>query len=235
MHILYKKETKKKVIEMQKILIVDDEFRMRKLIKDFLTREQYEVLEAENGYEALMIFKENTDISLIVLDVMMPVMDGWSACSELRKISNVHVIMLTARSTEEDQLKGYELGIDEYVAKPVSPKLLVAKINAILSRNEELNTTIFPIVVDENRRMVFVQNQKVELSFKEFEILAYFLKHKNVAISRERLLRDVWGYEDEYYGETRIIDTHIKKMRQKLGDAGDYIKTVRGYGYKLEV
>jgi DNA-binding response OmpR family regulator len=220
---------------MQKILIVDDEFRMRKLIKDFLTREQYEVLEAENGYEALTIFKENSDISLIILDIMMPVMDGWSTCSELRKISNVHVIMLTAKATEEDQLKGYELGIDEYVTKPVSPKLLVAKVNAILSRYEETKKSIFPIVVDENKRMVFVNSKKVELSFKEFEMLAYFLKHKNVAISRERLLKDIWGYEDEYYGDTRIIDTHIKKMRQKLGDAGEYIQTVRGYGYKLEV
>ena len=222
---------------MQKILIADDEFRMRKLIKDFLVRSNYEVLEAENGYEAINVLKENPDIDLIVLDVMMPIMDGWSACFEIRKFSDVHIIFLTAKATEEDQLKGYSLGVDEYVTKPFSPKILTAKIEAILTRNEKDNkrSAAALINVDELKRVAHVNNQIIDLSFKEFELLTYFIKHRNMAISREKIIRDVWGYEGEYYGDTRIIDTHIKKMRQKLGEAGDCIKTIRGYGYKLEI
>ena len=220
---------------MIKILVVDDEFRIRKLIKDFLIRKNYEVLEAENGFEAINILKENDDISLIVLDVLMPVMDGWSTCIEIKKISNVHILFLTANASEEDQLRGYALGVDEYVTKPFSPAVLVAKIEAILSRDEKtVKVADCPVVLDATRRVVFVDGKPVELSYKEFELISYFLKYKNAALSREKIIKDVWGY-DARYVDVRIIDTHIKKMRQKLGQAGDCIKTIRGFGYKFEV
>lgn len=220
---------------MIKILVVDDEFRIRKLIKDFLIRKNYEVLEAENGFEAINILKENDDISLIVLDVLMPVMDGWSTCVEIKKFSNVHILFLTANASEEDQLKGYALGVDEYVTKPFSPAVLVAKIEAILSRDEKLvEATDCPVVLDTTSRVVFVDGKQIELSYKEFELISYFLKYKNAALSREKIIKDVWGY-DARYVDVRIIDTHIKKMRQKLGRAGDCIKTIRGFGYKFEV
>lgn len=220
---------------MRKILVADDEYRIRKLIKDFLQRKNYEVFEAENGFEAINILKENPEIDLVILDVLMPVMDGWSACSEIRKISNVHVVFLTANASEEDQLKGYSLGVDEYVTKPFSPAILVAKIDAILSRDEKtVEAENCPITLDATRRMVFVDGEPVELSFKEFELIAYFLKYKNAALSREKIIKDVWGY-DALYVDVRIIDNHIKKMRQKLGAAGDCIKTIRGFGYKFEI
>lgn len=221
---------------MQKILIAEDEFRIRKLVKDFLSRRGYSVLEAENGYEAINIFKENPDVALVILDIMMPVMDGWSVCAEIRKASNVHIIFLTAKETEDDQLKGYALGVNDYITKPFSPKVLVAKIDAILNRDESLhqNTTSNLLLIDLLQRTVYVNDVPIDLSFKEFELIAYFLKNKNIALSRERLIKDVWGYTGEYYGDTRIVDTHIKKMRQKLGTAGDCIKTIRGFGYKFE-
>lgn len=221
---------------MQKILIAEDEFRIRKLVRDFLSRRGYEVLEAENGYEAVNVFKENPEIALVILDIMMPVMDGWSACVEIRKTSNVHIIFLTAKETEDDQLKGYALGVNDYITKPFSPKVLVAKIDAILKRDEGVTSSAASdlILIDLLQRTVYVNDELVDLSFKEFELIAYFLKNKNIALSRERLIRDVWGYNGEYYGDTRIVDTHIKKMRQKLGVAGDCIKTIRGFGYKFE-
>ena len=223
---------------MHKILVVDDEFRIRKLVKDFLLRNNYEVLEAENGYEAIDIFKTNPDISLIILDVMMPIMDGWSACSEIRKFSDVHIVFLTAKETEEDQLKGYAMGVDEYITKPFSPKVLVAKIDAILSRNinTQKNTNQNSVLqIDEVQRCVYVNNVALDLSFKEFELMVYFYKHKNIALSREKLIKEVWNYGGEYFGDTRIIDTHIKNLRQKLGTVGDNIKTIRGFGYKFEI
>lgn len=223
---------------MQKILIADDEFRIRKLVKDFLVRSNYEVLEAENGYEAIEIFKNNPDISLIILDIMMPIMDGWSTCSEIRKISNVHIVFLTAKETEEDQLIGYALGVDEYITKPFSPKILVAKIDAILNRNvnEQISVKTKGIIkIDEAQRCVYVNDVELDLSFKEFELMVYFYKHKNVALSREKLIKDVWNYGGEYFGDTRIVDTHIKNLRQKLGEVGDNIKTIRGFGYKFEI
>jgi DNA-binding response OmpR family regulator len=219
---------------MRKILVADDEARIRKLINDFLSRRNFEVLEAENGYEALMMLKENNDIDLVILDVMMPIMDGWGACTEMRKFSNVHIIFLTANASEDDQLKGYALGVDEYVTKPFSPAILAAKIDAILSRDEITNKQeSIPFVLDANQRIVFIDGKPVDLSFKEFELLSYFVKHKNVALSREKIIKDVWG-DDPLYVDTRIIDTHIKKMRQKLGIVGDYIKTIRGFGYRFE-
>ena len=221
---------------MQKILIADDEFKIRKLVKDFLIRSNYEVLEAENGYEAIEILKANPDTSLIILDIMMPVMDGWSACAEIRKFSDVHIVFLTAKETEEDQLKGYALGVDEYITKPFSPKILVAKIDAILTRNINTSKANSGLIkIDEAQRSVYVNGNLLDLSFKEFELMVYFVKHKNVALSREKLIREVWNYGGEYFGDTRIIDTHIKNLRQKLGEVGDNIKTIRGFGYKFEI
>lgn len=221
----------------EKILIVDDDARIRKLIKDFLRREGYIVLEASDGNNALEIFNKNRDIALIVLDVMMPYMNGWETCIEIRKSSSIPILMATAKSTEEDQLKGYSLNIDDYIIKPFSPKILVAKINAILKRvadknnNGILNEGI--IEVDTLSHVAKVNNEEIELSFKEFELLKYLIKNKKLALSREQILNDVWDYD--YFGDARTVDTHIKKLRAKLGDAGDYIKTIRGLGYKFEV
>lgn len=219
-----------------KILVVDDEQRMRVLVKDFLVHSNYEVLEASNGQEALDVFFANTDIDLIILDIMMPILDGYEVLREIRKESKVPVIMLSAKSEEQDELKGFELGVDEYVTKPFSPKLLVARVSAILRRSvgaAEEDTLEAPgIVIDKLAHRVLVDNNEVELSIKEFELLSFFLENKNVALSREKILNSVWNYD--YFGDARTIDTHVKKLRAKIGARGDMIKTIWGMGYKFE-
>ena len=220
-----------------KILVVDDESRIRKLIRDFLVKKDYEVVEASNGKEAVDLFFEQNDIDLIILDIMMPVMDGWQVCREIRAYSKVPIIMLSAKSDERDELQGFELGVDEYVSKPFSPKVLVARVEALLRRvngdtEEEGSLEASGIVVDRKAHVVTIDGKPVDLSFKEFELLTYFLENKNVALSREKILNHVWDYD--YYGDARTIDTHVKKLRSKMGKAGDTIKTVWGVGYKFE-
>ena len=220
-----------------KILVVDDESRMRKLVKDFLTKKNFQVLEAGNGEEAMDIFYEEKDIALIILDVMMPKMDGWEVCREIRKNSKVPIIMLTARSDERDELLGFDLGVDEYISKPFSPKILVARVEAILRRtgqnNHEDVISAGGIVIDKAAHLATVDGKPMELSFKEFELLTYFLENQGIALSREKILNSVWNYD--YFGDARTIDTHVKKLRSKMGDKGEYIKTVWGMGYKFEV
>ncbi len=220
-----------------KILVVDDESRMRKLIKDFLEREGYHILEASDGLEALDIFYEHKEISLVILDVMMPKLDGWGVCQEIRRISEVPIMMLTARSEERDELKGFELGVDEYVTKPFSPKILVARVSAILKRSKALipqeTLSVGGIEVDKAAHIVKVDAAEVDLSVKEFELLLYFLENQKIALTREKILNNVWNYD--YFGDARTIDTHVKKLRSKLGDKGNYIKTIWGMGYKFEV
>lgn len=224
-------------MDQLKILVVDDESRMRKLVRDFLTKKDFAVIEAEDGAQAVDIFFENKDISLIILDVMMPKMDGWQVCREIRQYSKVPIIMLTARSDERDELLGFELGVDEYISKPFSPKILVARVEAILRRtnladqNELL--TAGGIVLDKSAHQVTVDGQVIELSYKEFELLTYFMENQGIALSREKILNSVWNYD--YFGDARTIDTHVKKLRSKLGKKGEYIKTVWGMGYKFEV
>lgn len=220
-----------------KILVVDDESRMRKLVKDFLVRKDFGVLEAANGEEAVDTFVENKDIALIILDVMMPKMDGWQACKEIRALSNVPIIMLTAKADERDELLGFELGVDEYISKPFSPKILVARVEAILRRtsgiSQEEHLIAGDIELDISAHTVKVKGKNVDLSFKEFELLNYFVVNQGVALSREKILNNVWNYD--YFGDARTIDTHVKKLRSKLGDCGDYIKTIWGMGYKFQV
>jgi len=223
-------------MERTKILVVDDESRMRKLVHDFLARNNYEVIEAENGEEAVDLFFEQKNIELIILDVMMPKMDGWQVCKEIRQYSTVPIIMLTAKSDERDELLGFELGVDEYISKPFSPKILVARVEAVLRRAGTVaaeTTEIGGIVLDKSAHQVFVDGQPIELSVKEFELLTYFIDNKGIALSRERILNNVWNYD--YFGDARTIDTHVKKLRSKIGDKGDYIKTIWGLGYKFEV
>ena len=223
------------MMERLKILVVDDESRMRKLIRDFLTKSGYEVLEAENGEEAVDIFLEEKDIALIILDVMMPKMDGWETCREIRKNSKVPIIMLTAKSSEEDELRGFDLGVDEYISKPFSPKILVARVEAVLRRSNAGSDeilTVGDIVIDKSAHRVTVEGREVELSYKEFELLTYFAENRGIALSREKILSNVWNYD--YFGDARTIDTHVKKLRSKLGDK-EYIQTVWGLGYKLVV
>ncbi len=219
------------------ILIVDDELRMRKLIKDFLLKENYNVLEAVDGEDALNVFNENKDkINLILLDVMMPKKDGWTVLREIRNESKVPVIMLTARGEEQDELFGFELGVDEYVSKPFSPKILVARIEAILKRingDKKAVRDYDGIVIDENGRTVTVDGKLVELSLREYELLKYLLDNEKIALSRDKILNNVWNYD--YYGDSRTIDSHIKKIRHKLGKKGKYIETIRGIGYKFEI
>ena len=219
------------------ILVVDDESRMRKLVKDFLQREGYSVLEAGDGMEAMDLFYEDKDIALIILDVMMPKINGWDVCREIRENSKVPIIMLTAKGAENDELLGFELGVDEYISKPFSPKILVARVEAILRRANKYsaNDTIEfeGIVVDKAAHQVTVDGKPIELSYKEFELLTYFVENAGIALSREKILNNVWNYD--YFGDARTIDTHVKKLRSKLGDKGEYIKTVWGMGYKLEV
>ncbi len=220
-----------------KILVVDDESRMRKLVKDFLVRKDYMVLEAGNGEEAVDIFLENKDIALIILDVMMPKMDGWQVCKEIRTYSQVPIIMLTAKSDERDELMGFELGVDDYISKPFSPKILVARVEAILRHStnaaQEEIITAGDIELDISAHTVKVKDNLVDLSFKEFELLNYFILNQGVALSREKILNNVWNYD--YFGDARTIDTHVKKLRSKLGDCGNYIKTIWGMGYKFSI
>lgn len=220
-----------------KILVVDDESRMRKLVRDFLVKQNFDVLEAGDGEEAVDIFFREKDIALIILDVMMPRMDGWQVCREVRQSSKVPIIMLTARSEERDELQGFALGVDEYISKPFSPKILVARVNAILRRANVLSggdeIDAGEIVIDKAAHQVKIDGKEIELSFKEFELLSYFVENQGIALSREKILNNVWDYD--YFGDARTIDTHVKKLRSKLGEKGNYIKTIWGMGYKFEV
>ena len=224
-------------MDKTKILVVDDESRMRKLVKDFLARQGYTVLEAADGMEAMDYFYADKDIALIILDVMMPRMDGWQVCREIRMHSKVPIIMLTARSEERDELQGFDLGVDEYISKPFSPKILVARVEAILRRTQGSGNadeiSAGGIVVDKAAHTVMSDESSVDLSFKEFELLTYFMENQGIALSREKILNNVWNYD--YFGDARTIDTHVKKLRSKLGDKGEYIKTIWGMGYKFEV
>lgn len=223
-------------MEKLKILVVDDESRMRKLVRDFLVKQNYEVLEAGDGEQALDIFFAEKDIALLILDVMMPRMDGWQVCREIRNYSKVPIIMLTAKSDERDELQGFELGVDEYITKPFSPKILVARVEAILRRTNLLVSedliTAGGIELNRAAHQVKIDGQDVELSYKEFELLAYFMENQGIALSREKILNNVWNYD--YFGDARTIDTHVKKLRSKLGEKGEMIKTIWGMGYKFE-
>ena len=219
-----------------KILVVDDESRMRKLVSDFLVKQEYEVLEAKDGEEALDIFFKQKDIALLILDVMMPKMDGWQVCREIRQHSKVPIIMLTAKGDERDELLGFELGVDEYISKPFSPKILVARVEALLRRANMLNTDevieVGGICLDKAAHNVTIDGKDIELSFKEFELLTYFIENQGIALSREKILNHVWNYD--YFGDARTIDTHVKKLRSKMGEKGEYIRTIWGMGYKFE-
>ena len=219
-----------------KIMVVDDESRMRKLVRDFLTREGYKVIEAGDGEEAVDLFYANRDVALIILDVMMPKMDGWQTCREIRAESKVPIIMLTAKGDEQDELRGFELGVDEYISKPFSPKILVARVEAILRRSGKAEAeemlSAGGIEINKTAHEVSVDGKKIDLSFKEFELLSYFLENQGIALSREKILNHVWNYD--YFGDARTIDTHVKKLRSKLGDKGDLIHTIWGMGYKFE-
>ncbi len=220
-----------------KILVVDDEARMRKLVKDFLVAKQYMVVEASNGEEALEMVYTDKSIDLVILDVMMPKMDGWECCREIRKFSKIPIIMLTAKGEEMDELLGFDLGIDDYISKPFSPKILVARIDAILHRTHKMDEqdiiSAGKVEVNKTSHIVTVDGEPIELSYKEFELLCYFIENKGIALSREKILNSVWNYD--YFGDARTIDTHVKKIRSKLGKCGDYIKTIWGMGYKFEV
>lgn len=220
-----------------KVLMVDDESRMRKLVSDFLTRKGYEVIEAGDGEEAIDKFYEYKDIALVILDVMMPKMNGWDACKEIRKNSNVPIIMLTAKSDEASELNGFDCGADEYISKPFSPKILTARVEALIRRSYSIDSSeiidVGGIIINKAAHIVKINDEEIELSFKEFELLTYFVDNKGIALSREKILNNVWNYD--YFGDARTIDTHVKKLRKKLGDKGDYIKTIWGMGYKFEV
>lgn len=225
-----------KQMNKRKILVVDDESRMRKLVRDFLVKQDFEVVEAENGEDALDKFYGQKDIALIILDVMMPKINGWEVCKEIRENSKVPIIMLTAKGEESDELMGFDIGADEYISKPFSPKILVARVEAILRRTgkkEEETLEIGGIVIDRLGHQVRADGKELELSYKEFELLTYFIENKGIALSREKILNHVWNYD--YFGDARTIDTHVKKLRSKLGDKGRYIKTIWGMGYKFEV
>lgn len=223
-------------MERLKILVVDDESRMRKLVKDFLIKSNYDVIEAEDGMKALDIFFEVKNIALIILDIMMPNMDGWQVCREIRNYSKVPIIMLTAKADERDELQGFQLEVDEYITKPFSPKILVARVEAILRRtNQSSSEQILSaggIEIDKSAHIVKIDGNVIELSYKEFELLVYFLENKGIALSREKILNSVWNYD--YFGDARTIDTHVKKLRSKMGKKGDCIKTIWGMGYKFE-
>lgn len=220
-----------------KILVVDDESRMRKLVKDFLSKSGYEVLGAGDGEEAVDIFFKDKEIALIILDVMMPKMDGWQVCREIRQYSKVPIIMLTAKSDERDELLGFDLGVDEYISKPFSPKILVARVEAILRRTGQTDTESVleagGIRINKTAHQATLDGEPLELSYKEFELLTYFLENQGIALSREKILNNVWNYD--YFGDARTIDTHVKKLRSKMGEKGEYIKTIWGMGYKFEV
>ena len=220
-----------------KVLMVDDESRMRKLVNDFLSRKNYEVIEACDGEEAIDKFYGDKDISLVILDVMMPKMDGWEVCREIRKNSSVPIIMLTAKSEENDELTGFECGADEYISKPFSPKILTARVDALVRRTYQIDNSeiieIGGIEIDKAAHIVRIDGNEIELSYKEFELLSYFIDNKGLALSREKILNNVWNYD--YFGDARTIDTHVKKLRKKMGEKGDYIRTIWGMGYKFEV
>ena len=220
-----------------KVLMVDDESRMRKLVNDFLSRKNYEVIEACDGEEAIDKFYGDKDISLVILDVMMPKMDGWEVCRGIRKNSSVPIIMLTAKSEENDELTGFECGADEYISKPFSPKILTARVDALVRRTYQIDNSeiieIGGIEIDKAAHIVRIDGNEIELSYKEFELLTYFVENKGIALSREKILNNVWNYE--YFGDARTIDTHVKKRRKKMGEKGDYIRTIWGMGYKFEV
>ena len=224
-------------MEKRKILVVDDESRMRKLVRDFLTKQGFEVLEAGDGEAALDIFYEDKDIALLILDVMMPKMDGWKVCREIRSHSKVPIIMLTARGDERDELLGFELGVDEYISKPFSPKILVARVEAILRRTSQMDVDgvlrAGGVEINKVSHIASIDGNPMELSYKEFELLAYFMENQGIALSREKILNSVWNYD--YFGDARTIDTHVKKLRSKMGEKGEYIKTIWGMGYKFEV
>lgn len=223
-------------MEQLKILVVDDEARMRKLVKDFLSVKGFTVIEAGDGEEAVDLFFEQKDIALIILDVMMPKMDGWETCRTIRKYSQVPIIMLTARSEERDELQGFNLGVDEYISKPFSPKILVARVEAILRRSNAVSADVMEIGgirIDKAAHQVTIDGRNIDLSYKEFELLTYFVENQGIALSREKILNNVWNYD--YFGDARTIDTHVKKLRSKMGEKGDYIKTIWGMGYKFEV
>ena len=224
------------IMENIKILVVDDESRMRKLVRDFLIKKGFEVLEAADGEEAVELFFRDKEIALKILDIMMPKMDGWQVCREIRKQSKLPIIMLTAKGDERDELLGFELGVDEYISKPFSPKILVARVEALLRRANVLNVTeqieTGGILIDKAAHRVIIDGKDIELSFKEFELLTYFVENQGIALSREKILNNVWNYD--YFGDARTIDTHVKKLRSKMGEKGEYIKTIWGMGYKFE-
>ncbi len=224
-------------MEKYKILVVDDESRMRKLVRDFLVKKNFDVIEAADGSEALDLFYETKNISLIILDVMMPKLDGWQVCKEIRENSKVPIIMLTAKGDERDELQGFQLGVDEYISKPFSPKILVARVEAILRRSnavaEDDIIEAGGIIINKAAHSVMIDDESIDLSFKEFELLSYFLENQGLALSREKILNHVWNYD--YFGDARTIDTHVKKLRSKMGQKGDFIKTIWGMGYKFEV
>ena len=224
-------------MEQIKILVVDDESRMRKLVRDFLVKKDFEVIEAGDGAEALDLFFADKEISLVILDVMMPKMDGWEVCREIRSYSKVPIIMLTAKGEERDELLGFELGVDEYISKPFSPKILVARVEAILRRTTGFSADDVlragGIEINKAAHQVSIDGQNIDLSYKEFELLTYFVENQGIALSREKILNSVWNYD--YFGDARTIDTHVKKLRSKLGEKGEYIKTIWGMGYKFEV
>ena len=224
-------------MDKMKILVVDDESRMRKLVRDFLVKKDFDVLEAADGEAAVDIFYAERDISLVILDVMMPKMDGWEVCREIRKNSKVPIIMLTAKSDERDELLGFELGVDEYISKPFSPKILTARVDAIIRRAYLVDSSEIlregPIELDKAAHTVKINGEEIDLSYKEFELLLYFIDNKGIALSREKILNNVWNYD--YFGDARTIDTHVKKLRKKMGESGDLIKTIWGMGYKFEV
>ncbi len=224
-------------MERLKILVVDDESRMRKLVKDFLVKNNYEVVEAEDGSTALDIFFGQKDVALVILDVMMPKVDGWAVCKEIRAYSKVPIIMLTAKSDERDELLGFQLGVDEYISKSFSPKILVARVEAILRRTNQVSTDealdAGGIQLDKAAHIVLIDGRQVDLSYKEFELLSYFMENEGIALSREKILNSVWNYD--YFGDARTIDTHVKKLRSKMGNKGKLIKTIWGMGYKFEV
>ncbi len=223
-------------MDKAKILVVDDESRMRKLVRDFLVKNDYAVVEAEDGSAALDIFYSENDIDLVILDVMMPKMDGWEVCKEIRKTSKVPIIMLTARGEERDELLGFQLGVDEYMSKPFSPKILVARVEAILRRTtgmgDDARIEAGGVVVDKVAHTVMIDGEVIDLSFKEFELLSFFMENQGIALSREKILNSVWNYD--YFGDARTIDTHVKKLRSKMGPKGDYIHTIWGLGYKFD-
>ncbi len=223
-------------MEKLRILVVDDESRMRKLVKDFLIKNNYDVIEAEDGAQALDLFYKDKEIALIILDIMMPKMNGWQVCKEIRDHSQVPIIMLTAKAEERDELQGFQLGVDEYITKPFSPKILVARVEAVLKRSRQnIEDGVLAsggIVLNKSAHVVLIDDESIDLSYKEFELLTYFMENEGIALSREKILNHVWNYV--YFGDARTIDTHVKKLRSKMGKKGDVIKTIWGMGYKFE-